>query len=179
MRLRHRSSGGGAKVAHGHFAVLLEEVFEVCRILVAASRCYGVHLVLRSGQQSLHLVQPPLGYGVEDAPPLEFAEPKVGEAARALEMLHHVPDADALQRVAIDVGDGFLHQSSGVRFFRRRFPLDNLLHSDEQRAFRRFPFLHHRVKSLCGKPTLLLEVRLYGRNAWTCVLADERVVVHP
>ena len=114
LLLSCRPTGGGAKVAHGHFVVLLEEVFEVCRILVAASRRYGVHLVPRSGQQSLHLVQPPLGYGVEDAPPLEFAEPKVGEAARALQFPDDVARAYGFGIVRSDERKRALDKPAGL-----------------------------------------------------------------
>ena len=45
LRLRHRSSGGGAEVAHRHSKLVLEEILEVCWIPVAASRRDDVHLV--------------------------------------------------------------------------------------------------------------------------------------
>ena len=94
-------------------------------------------------------------------------------------MRHYVAHADSLRRVRVDVGDGLLHETSGVRHGRRGFPCDDLrtgarLAPHMLRAVR----FHHFAQHFGGTPADGCMIRLCARKGGNRVFAEHRIVVH-
>ena len=70
-----RRSRGLPECAHGHAKALPEEVFQVICVAETAGFGYRVGLVARFREPPAHLVQPPLRYRLQNAAPLQLAEP--------------------------------------------------------------------------------------------------------
>ena len=93
-------------------------------------------------------------------------------------MPHDVFNANPLERMAVDVGDGLLDEATRARKLAGRLATDYFLYVREEDAGVRTLAVHHRVKRLRRKVSLSLEVRHHRRKPGVRVFADKRVVVN-